>query len=108
MSKTISNRSFFVGFIFGVVLIAVITTFIYFKSHCHHCVRVFGFPFIFWEQFAGNIEYNPETGFSFPNDFENFYVWALISDILFSLIFSIGLGFIFRFIWSKIATRKFN
>ena len=108
MSKIKPNPIFFVGFVFGILLIVSITVLIYFNSHCHHCVRVFGFPFIFWEQFAGNIYYTPESGMSFPDDFENFYIWNLVVDILFALVFSLGLGFIFRFICSKITGQKFN
>lgn len=106
MSRITPNRIFFAGFISGMALIVVITILLYLNSQCHHCVRIFGFPFIFWEQFAGNIHYSPDTGMSFPEDFESFYIWSLIGDILFALIFSLGLSFIFRFVWSKIAARK--
>lgn len=108
MSKVSLNRAFFIGFIFGIVTIISLTFLIFFYSLCHHCVRILGFPFPFWESFAGNGYYSPESGLSFPDDFERFNIWYLVADILFNLVFSLGMGFIFKFVWSKIAARKLN
>ncbi len=73
---------------------------------CHHCVRVAGFPFIFWEQFAGGWYYSPELGSHFPDDFEHFFPLNLVADILFAIIFSFISGLIFKFVWVKISSQR--
>jgi tryptophan-rich sensory protein len=101
----IKNRSFLIGFVCGLLLFLCANILIFLNSHCHHCVRVAGFPLVFWEQFMGNINFTPEKGSS-NNDFENFYPFNLISDIAIAIIFCFVIGLIFKFIWSKILSSR--
>ncbi len=105
MKNLIKNKAFIKGFTIGIFFFLLFNTFIFFNSKCHHCVNVAGFPIVFWERFIGNIYYNPVDGFS-NDDFEHFFIYNLIADILIALILSFVVGLIYKFIESKIALHR--
>ena len=96
MSKITLNKIFFAGFMFGLFLFPVINYFSYLsfpKPYITHALHKFGFPFTVYAD--GGFEYTKQI------------LWfGLIADILIALIFSFILGFVFRFIWSKITARQ--
>jgi cytochrome c biogenesis protein CcdA len=100
------NRAFIAGFTICILLLLCLNAFIFLRSHCHHCVRVAGIPFIFWAQFMGNPSFTPSGGMKDnPNDFEYFLFFNLIADILITIGFSFLIGLLFKFVWSKIVSR---
>lgn len=105
MRKLFKDKAFLLGFSNGIIFFLCINLFIFFYSQCHHCVRIAGFPIIFWEKFVGNIYYNPVDGFS-DDDFENFFIYKLILDILITLVSGFVLGSILKFVSSKISSRR--
>lgn len=94
LRDSIKNFNFIIGFFIGIscfiflnyyVQIAVST------DSCVDCIHIFGFPIKFIQTSSVNTLMN----------------WkALIANILTAVIFSLIIGLIFKFVWSKIAARK--
>lgn len=100
MKSLIKNKEFIKGFVSGIFALIIFNTLTFFNSQCHHCINRAGFPMIFWERFIGTIYYNPADGFS-SDDFEHFFIYNLIADVLVTIAFSFILGLIFKSVWSK-------
>lgn len=96
MYKLLKNNPFIIGFLIGIIFLLALNVFIYLNSSCHHCVRVIGVPFVFYEEFTGNIYYNPATGESRLDRYEKFYELNLIVDVVFTIGFGFLLGSIFK------------
>ena len=97
------TKTFIFGFIAGLLFFFCLNVYLYFGSFCHHCVNRAGFPLIFWARFIGNASFTPESGITNnPNDFEYFIPAYLIADVLIGLLFSIGIGFIAKYIRRKV------
>ena len=106
MSKYFKNTTFSIGFWLGLCLFiflnylsCIISYDKYVKSQQEELVFSVGyygggFPLHFYHEHIGN-----------PN-FSEFYWTVVFVDILIGLFFSFVLGFIFKFLWSKIVARK--
>lgn len=104
MNYSIKSKAFCVG-VFGAILVfATLNIFVYFASHCHHCVRTLGFPFPIHQLFAGTLTYTPETGVRAPYDFENFYPENILINLLLIFTSSLGTGVMVDLIWIRFQT----
>lgn len=103
MSKLKLNKAFDFGFLLMFSLFLVVHIFEYIlyldltetNSKINFCVLenyYFGIPFTFYEKSALS--------------FGEFRIAALVLDVLVAFLFSLFLGMIFNFVWSKIASRK--
>src|SRR3712207_321621 len=106
MHKLISYAAFKIGFWSGIFLFVVLNLLSYELSrHKYDTLPIkfadaggyeMGFPFTLYV-------------WSFGYPFNFYFVWSgLIADILIALVFSFVLGLIFKFVWSKSASRRLN
>lgn len=96
MSKLFQNRPFNIGFLFGLVLLALINYFSYLNldsPKTSHSLHSFGFPFAVYE-YGGFIT------------IEQILWFGLIADILIAIIFSFAIGLIFKFVWERFTTKR--
>lgn len=94
IQNSLNDIVFVIGFIGGIICFLFLnySTNIVINIDSYH-FRLFGFPFKFIE--FGNVNTR--------------IVWrVLIADILTGIIFSLLIGLIFKFVWSKIAARKLS
>ncbi len=107
MRDLIKSKVFIVGFMCGIFTFLCINIFIFFNSMCHHCVNVAGFPIIFFAKFVGNFSFTPSEGLTNNvNNYEWFYPFKLLADILIAVIISFIVGLILKFVWSRIVLRR--
>jgi hypothetical protein len=96
MHKISCNKVFNLGFIAGMLLLLIANYFTYLITasiDISHYTHKFGFPFSLYK-WGG---YSYEEGF----------LWlGLVANISIAVIFSFSIGLIFKFIWSKIASRR--
>ena len=95
MKKILENSIVFVGFLCGIVLYLWITITIdrHGQTLCFDCQMPTGFPFAYYQ----------DSGFVEPPR----YLWfGLIADALLGIVFCFGIGFIFKFVWSKISSSR--
>ncbi len=95
MNKFFQSKVFVFGFLYGISIFLTLNYLSYLlnKVSCADCSYKFGFPF-YLHQYGG---------FSTVDDF----LWfGLIADSLFALVFSFVIGFITKFVWSKISSRR--
>ena len=104
VSKLFKNSGFTLGFSIGICLFAFLNYLSYIISYSKFTnpgkIRfsggsyTAGFPFPFYQAIIG-----------LPNSF--YFDWiGLIVDILIAVAFSFILGLIFKFVWSKISSRR--
>lgn len=104
MSKLFKERAFRYGFLLGFILFLIIHVYNFWEimtivepvssQISIGLIYYFGFPFPIFEW----NHYSPIA--------RQFYFLGLAVNMLIALIFSIVLGLIFKFIWSKISARK--
>jgi len=91
---------FKLGFFIGIlsVILSVICANIYTAlpdkkgGMCFDCYETYGFPFALYE--SGTILHLDE------------FIWAgVVADISIAIVFSLMLGLIFKYVWSKISSR---
>jgi hypothetical protein len=101
MRRLILNYAFNLGFLTGILLFIAINLYadrpLANKATrlCFHCLNEWGFPFRYFE--AGG---NPGI--------ERYFWLGLVGDIFVALIFSFLVGLVFKFVWSKLASRRIN
>lgn len=90
------NQISIVGFYCGIVCFLSLNYYAFIQNYglCFGCVNSFGFPLTFYTVGGGYIT-NTEISWN-----------ALIADILIAVIFSFYFGFISKFIWEKLITKK--
>ena len=101
MTYLIRNKAFAIGFCSSILVFIALNIAVNFVSHCHHCTWITGFPLIFRQQFIGNTNYTPESGFT-NHDFDLFSVWAFIADVFIILFISVGVGMLCDIIFSRL------
>ncbi len=87
MKDLIKSKMFIAGFIVGIVFffcVNILTA----ANICYHCTTRVGFPFVFHE--------NNRTANLYEPVIDRFILFGLIADILAVLIFSFGIGLIFK------------
>lgn len=97
MKELIRNKSFVLGFIFGLIIIGLLNKFTadFSQVVTWHCYReLYGFPFLQYERCDGDITYT------------HLYWLGVIGNILFAITFSFILGLIFKSIWSKFSSKN--
>ena len=101
MSKLFQNNAFSLGFTVGFILIilinfvnSIISYQNFLQSKFSAGGYIIGFPFTFYKVEIGFLNYF-------------YFIWfGLFADILIALIFSFLLGLTFKFVWSKISSRR--
>lgn len=103
MKKLFQSRAFIIGFISGVLFLIVINCLNYLSNRGSIIGEPFsfGYPFDLYKGQAYKLRW--ENGFV---NFGEILYLGLIADILFTIILSVLIGLIFKFIWSKFAERK--
>lgn len=104
-SKITSNHLFSVGFIFGIGFFICASVSRYIVGLNNSDYRILGFPITFLMHRVGPCNFSPCDDFR-ENEIIHIYYRFLFIDIFIALFFSLILGFIFRFVWLKITTRK--
>ena len=104
MSKLFENKAFKAGFLIGVILFLIIHFFDFLaimnikepvtSQISIGLVYYFGFPFPIFEW----NHYSPIA--------RQFHFSGLVANIFVAVISSFVLGFIFKFVWSKISSRR--
>lgn len=97
MRKLFQGKAFDFGFVAGIILFVFANMFTIPDSGngiCFDCYEAVGFPFTFHEK--GTILHL------------NQFVWAgVIADISIAIIFSVVLGLMFNYVWSKISMNRY-
>lgn len=101
MRKLFSNRAFVFGFALDILLFSVINFLSYTGSRASLCGSPpysFGFPYNFYKEY---LDKSCKTSGQI--------LWfGLIADVFITITLSFLLGLIFKFIWSKFASRRIN
>ena len=101
MRKLIFNIAFNFGFLIGIFLFAVINFLSYTNNRASLCgspAYSFGLPYHFYKEY---LDKSCKTSGQI--------LWfGLIADIFIAISFSVLLGLIFNFVWSKLASRRIN
>lgn len=103
MNKFFKNKAFILGFLAGISVITALNLYTVYKMFgCHHCDLFFGFPLPFY---SGIIAECGSGNFGFIcNIWEFSWIGALV-DFVVAIIFSFIVGFIFKLVWGKLATK---
>jgi ABC-type antimicrobial peptide transport system permease subunit len=99
MQKFIVVKSFVFGFLSGILLFLGLNYYTHMQAYedglCFHCLREFGFPFYFYKS-GTSLHYE-------------IILWSgLIADVVIALVFSILIGLLFGYVWSKFTFRPFK
>lgn len=96
MKDLIKNRIFIIGLIAGIFVFIIRNYREYsleIMINCADCGRGFGFPFYFYQE-GGLVPIKK-------------ILWlGLVGDLAFAIIFSLTIGLICNFIWSKFSSQK--
>ena len=99
MNKLLENRAFKLGFLVGILFFVFANVYASLPereiSICFDCYVTYGFPFAMYE--SGSILHLKE------------FIWVgVVANVSATIFFSIILGLIFKYVWSKISSRRVN
>jgi hypothetical protein len=100
MGELLKNKAFKLGVLSGVLFFLIANIYSVLPPTradqvCFDCYESFGFPFVFYE--SGTISHLSQ------------FIWAgVVANISIALFAGFILGLIFKFVWSKIAQRRFR
>ncbi len=99
MNKLIQNKMFKLGFFIGILFFICANIYTALPDRkggiCFDCYETYGFPFALHE--SGTILHLDE------------FIWAgAVADISMAIVFSLILGLIFKYVWSKVSLRRMN
>jgi hypothetical protein len=103
MNKLFRNKAFYLGFFIGILVIIILNLYtIYLRTGCHHCAFWFGFPLPFYVSYITNCETENISFGCYTGEISWF---GTVANILFTAIFCLVTGLVFKFVWSKISRR---
>ncbi len=109
MKNLIKSKMFFVGFIIGAILFVALN--LLSDSTTSYYVHQYGFPFSFHEWKLGDSisQVGNLPLYEYETIIVDRFIWiGFIGNIFVTVIFSFVVGLVFKFVWSKIVSRRLH